>query len=285
MIDILTLGEALVDLKLINSQISMHAGGSVLNFSYYAEQTGAKVKFVGTIGNDFLADHIESELKYLNSNIKPFRIGQNTTLVLIKEAGKDFIIYRGADRFLTYNIIERNWKKAEIVHTSAFALSLKPASAAILRALKKAKDEGVLISIDPNYRKEIWKKWNAKKENLLQALAMADYVKPSFEDAKELFGIETPEEALKAFKNAGAKNIILSMGERGVIALTEDNEIIKVPAKKANIVDLTGAGDSLFGTVIANIAKGYSLNEAIQEGINVATQVIKNPGNLVRITQ
>ena len=151
--------------------------------------------------------------------------------------------------------------------------------------MKKAKDEGVLISIDPNYRKEIWKKWNAKKENLLQALAMADYVKPSFEDARELFGVETPEEALKAFKNVGAKNIILSMGERGVIALTEDNEIIKVPAKKANIVDLTGAGDSLFGTVIANIAKGYSLNEAIQEGINVATQVIKNPGNLVRITQ
>jgi len=37
--------------------------------------------------------------------------------------------------------------------------------------------------------------------------------------------------------------------------------------------------------MIANIAKGYSLNEAIQEGINVATQVINNPGNLVRITQ
>lgn len=284
MADVMALGEALIDLKLIDGSITMHTGGSVLNFSFYSEQAGAKTKLIGTVGHDFLSYHIEEELKSLKSNLRPIKIqNHNTTLVLIKEAGRNFIIYRDADRFLTPDIIAKEWEKSKIVHTSAFALSMEPANNSILETLIRAKEEGALISVDPNYRYATWKKWNAKKEILLKAISLADYVKPSIEDAKELFGVTTPREALKAFKNAGAKNIILSMNEKGVIALSEEKEIIRVPAKRVEVIDATGAGDSLFGTVMAKVSQGYSLKEAIEEGVEIAAKVVSQFGNLIRV--
>ncbi|AIF70035.1 hypothetical protein PAP_08235 [Palaeococcus pacificus DY20341] len=283
--DILSIGEVLVDLKIIGGKMGLHTGGSALNLSFYAEQAGAKVKFIGAIGNDFLAEHIEEELKRLNFSQRPIRVDASTTLVLIKAEGEKLtpIIYRAADRMLSYEIIDANWERAEIVHTSAFALSLEPASTAILRALERAKEEGALISVDPNYRRKIWRTWGAGKEALLKAISMADIVKPSIEDAQELFGVKTPQEALDAFKLAGAKNIILSMGGRGVIALTEENEIIKVPAKNVRVCEPTGAGDSLFGTILAKFSKGWSLKEAIEEGVKVAAKVVSRPGTLVKV--
>lgn len=281
--DIIALGEALVDLKLRNEKLSMHAGGSVLNFSFYAEQAGAKVKFIGTIGDDFLADLINEELLSLNSKLEPIRIKQNTTLVLIKRAGREFIIYRGADRFLTEGTIEKYWEKAKIVHTSAFALSLPPAREAIFSALVRAKKEGALISIDPNYRKNLWEQWGTSKDVLLKAISMADYVKPSMEDARELFGAKSPNEALGCFKKLGARNVILSMGEKGVIALDEEENVISVPAEKTRVVELTGAGDSLFGTIMAGISQRDSLKEAIERGIKTASKVVASPRNPIKI--
>lgn len=285
LIDVLSIGEVLVDLKIIKGKISMHSGGSCLNVAFYSAQFGARSSFIGTIGNDFLGKYIIKELKGLDFEVPLSVSNQNTTLVLIKLRGEnpEPLIYRGADRFITEDQILKSWKDARIIHTSAFALSLNPGRETILNALKRAKENGSLISVDPNYRKGIWKRWEADEEALLEAISMADVVKPSIEDARELFGIGNPMKALKIFKGIGAKNVILSMGAEGVIALTEDDRLINVSSKRVNVVDPTGAGDSLLGAVLAKFSRGYDIEEAVEAGIEVAAKVVSTEGTLVRV--
>ncbi|ASJ07304.1 hypothetical protein A3L08_08210 [Thermococcus pacificus] len=285
MLDVLSIGEVLVDLKIIDGRISMHTGGSCLNVSFYSRQAGAKSSFIGTVGDDFLGAHIKKELKELDFKPALSVVDHNTTLVLIKAERETPIpiIYRGADRFIKKEQLEEKWKDARIVHTSAFALSLSPAKEMILEALKSAKENGALISVDPNYRRWIWKKWEADEKALLEAISLADLVKPSLDDAKELLGIEDPIDILRRFKEMGAKNVILSMGSKGVIALTEEGRYIRVPAEKAELVDPTGAGDSLLGTVLAKLSRGHDMEEAIRSGVEVASKVVSAEGTLVKV--
>ncbi|WP_048147805.1 carbohydrate kinase family protein [Palaeococcus ferrophilus] len=285
MLDVLSIGEVLVDLKLIDKKLSMHTGGSCLNVAFYASQAGAKASFIGTIGNDFLGTYIRRELERLNFRPALSVTHHNTTLVLIKTEKETPIpiIYRGADRFITRELLEEKWKDAKIVHTSAFALSLPPSQEAILDALREAKEEGALISVDPNYRKAIWERWGADKRALLEAISLADFVKPSMDDAKELFGSKDPIDALRNFKRLGAKNVILSMGAKGVLALMEEGEYIRVLARNADVVDPTGAGDSLLGTVLAKLSKGHDMEEAINSGVEVASRVVSEEGTLVKV--
>jgi|Deesub1362B_J571_1020462.scaffolds.fasta_scaffold00062_78 fructokinase len=285
LIDVLSIGEVLVDLKIIDGKISVHSGGSCLNVAFYSAQLGARSSFIGTVGDDFLGRYITKELESLDFKIPLSVINQNTTLVLIKSEKEKLepLIYRGADRFITEEQIVESWKDARIVHTSAFALSLNPSKEAILNALKQAKENGSLISVDPNYRKDIWKRWGADERALLEAISIADIVKPSIEDAKELLGIRDPMKALKIFKGLGAKNVILSMGAKGVIALTEDDRLINISSKRVNVVDPTGAGDSLLGTILAKFSRGYDIEEAIEVGTEVAAKVVSTEGTLVKV--
>ncbi|MDV3104554.1 carbohydrate kinase family protein [Thermococcus waiotapuensis] len=285
MLDVLSIGEILVDLKIINGKISMHTGGSCLNVSFYSWQAGAKSSFIGTIGDDFLGTYIKKELEELDFRPALSVVDRNTTLVLIKAERETPIpiIYRGADMFITKEQLDEKWKDARIVHTSAFALSLSPAKETILEALKSAKENGALISVDPNYRRWIWKKWEADEKALLEAISLADLVKPSLDDARELLGRKDPIDVLWGFKNLGAKNVILSMGSKGVIALTEEGRYIRVPAEKAELVDPTGAGDSLLGTVLAKLSQGYDMEEAIRSGVKVASKVVSAEGTLVKV--
>ncbi len=62
------------------------------------------------------------------------------------------------------------------------------------------------------------------------------------------------------------KTVIVTMGEKGSVALTQEEEI-KIPVvKPKKVLDPTGAGDSYRGGLIAGLIKGLSLEQAARMG-------------------
>lgn len=94
----------------------------------------------------------------------------------------------------------------------------------------------------------------------------------------------SPEELLEALpefaKNAQFSKMIVTMGEKGAVYVSEDGEKGICSAIKVNVVDTTGAGDAFFSGVAAGLTYGKSLAEACHIGARLSASVITTKENV-----
>lgn len=93
-----------------------------------------------------------------------------------------------------------------------------------------------------------------------EVLAKVDYLTPNEHEAAILFGDMPVEEMLKAHPG----KLVITQGSKGVSTCLPSGEILTVPARKANVVDTTGAGDTLNGAFTVQIAGGSTMEEALR---------------------
>lgn len=107
-------------------------------------------------------------------------------------------------------------------------------------------------------------------------------ITPNEHEAEEISGIkvdsiDSAKEATRYFKNKGVKNVIITLGKKGVFISTDDTEQI-VPAYSVNAIDTTGAGDAFNGGMLTALAEGKSLVEAAEFGNAVAALSVQKLG-------
>lgn len=143
-----------------------------------------------------------------------------------------------------------------------------------LEAVKKAKQKGLMVSCDLNYRKNLWK-WGRTAGEVMPALVEnCDIILGNEEDADKVFGIKPPEDEVAwgrvehaAYepvcirlkeKFPGASKIIITL--RGSISadhntwsgiLYDGKKFFRAPVYQiTHIVDRVGGGDSFMGGLI-----------------------------------
>lgn len=95
-------------------------------------------------------------------------------------------------------------------------------------------------------------------------LPSVDWFIPSIEEARELTGEEAPEAAARSLRGQGARNVVLTLGGDGVLALAEAGRILRLPAHDIAVVDTTGCGDCFSAGVIAGSARGWPLERTLR---------------------
>lgn len=95
-----------------------------------------------------------------------------------------------------------------------------------------------------------------------------DYVTPNETETEQFTGIKVEEEesyraAAKKFFEMGVKNVILTLGVKGVYYTDGQREIF-VPALKVKAIETTGAGDAFNGGFAAAIAEGLPIDVALK---------------------
>ncbi len=86
------------------------------------------------------------------------------------------------------------------------------------------------------------------------------FLTPNEHEARLIFGAEHTMEALLM---KYPEKLIITQGSKGVSASTKDGEIFTVPARKAKVVDTTGAGDTLNAAFAVRFANGDDLKTAL----------------------
>ena len=126
----------------------------------------------------------------------------------------------------------------------------------VLEACRKAKEKGVTICFDVNYRSKLWSSITAR-EKLLPILDLIDILICGEGDAATVFGFRgTPELIIRDFQTlSDAEHIVLTRSSKGSSTLV-NNELISVDARKAEIVDRLGAGDAFAAGVIDGYLDG-----------------------------
>ncbi len=97
-------------------------------------------------------------------------------------------------------------------------------------------------------------------------------VKPNVQELGEIFGVEikTEEEIVQyaeELQKLGAENVIVSMGGKGALMVTQDGQVLRRLPPKGKVVNSVGAGDSLIAGFIAEYIRTHSYAQAFTSGI------------------
>jgi len=151
---------------------------------------------------------------------------------------------------------------------SVFLTQLELALDTVERGLQLAHEAGVPTILNPA---------PAPEKPLPDALlALSDYFIPNETEAALLTGlpVETVEQAkiaAAALQARGARNVILTLGAKGALVVTEDGTATVVPSFSVGpVVETTGAGDAFCGGFATALAEGQSLLEAVRFGCATA---------------
>jgi len=268
--DVAALGEVLIDMtqsgadSLGNGIFTAYPGGAPANVAVAAARLGAKSAFIGKVGNDSFGRGLAEILKKEGVGISGLyfcdEVPTTMALVSVDPGGeRNFSFYRnpGADTQLTEKEALTSLEGEafpKILHIGSLSMTTSPSREACLAAVRYAKEKGILVSYDPNYRAALWDSEEHAVEMMKVLLPYADILKVSDEEMKMLTGTEDFEEGSKALSQAGPSLVMITLGSKGVfLRCGEYAEVI--PGFKVTVADTNGAGDTFLGAMLAQIAE------------------------------
>ena len=272
MIDIMTLGELLIDLTQRgsdengNGEFTAYPGGAPANVAVAASRLGASAGFIGKVGNDAFGRSLADTLKKDKVDIKGlyFDNEQPTTMAIVSvdETGeRDFSFYRnpGADTQLTAEeaIAALSADMPKILHVGSLSMTNSPSKEACVEAVKYAKENGAIISYDPNYRAALWDTEEHAVEMMKALLPYADILKVSDEEMSMLTLVGDFEEGSRILAEYGAGIVLVTLGADGVF-VRMGRKTATVPGFKVDVADTNGAGDTFLGAMLMQIATGMT---------------------------
>ena len=252
------------------------SGGSVANSIVGLSQLGNDVGFIGKINADDLGVKYEDGL--IKEKVQYFYRKKEeasptgTCLILITpDAERTMVTFLGiAGKISEKDIDEKAIKESEMIFLEGYLWDEgEPKSAfdkAMLLSNKKA------MSLSDQFCVE------RHKDNFLDLVKnRLDIVFANEQEIKSLINTKNFNEVI-TFGKQLRKILIVTRGEKGSIAIIDDEVIECQSEKKLNIVDLTGAGDLFAAGFLHGHINGFSTEKSLQKGTEMSSKIIQNVG-------
>ena len=243
-----------------------------------AARLGADTGFIGKVGDDSFGRSLAETLRKEGVNTDGLFVSDSvpTTMAIVSvdaSGEREFSFYRnpGADTQLTteeaVSVIENDLPL--ILHAGSLSMTTSPSREACEEALRFAKERGVIISYDPNYRAALWDTEENAVAMMKKLLPLADILKVSDEEMLMLTGTEDFEKGSLVLSGYGPRLVLVTLGSQGVfVRYGEYAEV--VPGFRVKVADTNGAGDTFLGAMLAQIA-GRSEKENLLGGLDQET--------------
>lgn len=271
MADILCLGEPLIEFnQQADGQFLQGFGGDVSNVAIAAARQGASAGMLTQLGQDRFGDQILSLWK--NEGVQTEHVirqaGGETGLYFVthKEDGHHFTYRRrgsAASQYTPKHLPHSALRECRIFYASGISLAISQTSCeAVMKAAQGAREAGAVFAFDPNLRTALWPLGQAV-EVTHQVMTICDIALPGLDDARQLTGLDAPEDIVRFYHDLGASSVALTMGREGV--LTSEGERVQFcPPLQVEAVDATGAGDCFNGAFLAAILRGLPPHKAAE---------------------
>ncbi|WIK63915.1 ribokinase [Gleimia hominis] len=222
----------------------MGCGGKGANQAVAASRLGSRVLMLTRVGNDLFADNT---IRNFEEN------GIDTTHVLRTDATSgvapifvdpdsknSIIIVKGANDKLTPKDIED--ASEEVKACKLIVLQLEIPLETVYAAIQFGKEHGIPVLLNPA---------PAQPDLVLEKVKDVDYFMPNESELSLLTGmpVETIDDirnAASALLEAGVKNVIVTLGDRGCLWMNNHTNTL-IESTKVDAVDTTGAGDAFIG--------------------------------------
>ncbi len=282
---VVVLGEVLVELSgtgawAAGRPVRLGFSGDALNAAAAAAAAGAHTLLVARVPADDLGDALVAHVAALGIDGSALRRVPGRHGVYFTHAdpagAREFVYVRdgSAGSGLLPGDLDAAPLRSAVVLGSGVTCAVGAAA-----AVRTAAELAATFVYDPNFRPRLTTP-AAAAAALRAVLGRAALVTPSWpgEAGALLDRPASPEQAIARLRALGARDVALTRGADGVL-LAHGAELIEVPARPAPaVVDQTGAGDSLVGTVAARLACGDDLPTAVGLGVAAAALSVGGPG-------
>lgn len=278
---ILSIGEILADMVGETKQGALtfkaFVGGAPFNVAVNAKKAGAKVGFASRIGKDVIGRFCKVEAEKFGIDNLDLQQDdkRNTTIafVTLTDGERDFAFNRHdtADYNIEFTEIDFNkYKNLNIIHLGSLMLSEKKGKALANKVVTKAKQLGVKLSFDLNFRTDIFGDFDKAKAAYKPFIESADILKFSDDELVLYTGIGDIDTAVKSVSRDN-QLITITLGSNGSMSYYNGISYV-VPTEKVKPIDTTGAGDAFFGTFLANIEGKEYTEENIRSAMEKANK-------------
>jgi 5-dehydro-2-deoxygluconokinase len=256
-------------------------GGSAANIAVAISKLGGRASLISCVSDDAVGRYILNQLKAYSvacDHMYTVAGEARSSLAVVETRAENCqsVIYRnGASDFQlgeahVQNIPYTDYGALIVTGTS---LAVEPSRSATLLAMKHARDAGLPVIIDIDYRPYSWASANEASQIYLSAAAMCNIVIGN--DVE--FGVMGEGLTLARKLVQSADVVIYKLGEKGSITLAGQQEfetgIYPVTALKP-----TGAGDAFMGAFITSWADGLDIKTCVKRGSAAAAIVVTKVG-------
>ncbi|MEZ2387987.1 carbohydrate kinase [bacterium RCC_150] len=246
-LDVVVVGEALIDVVTTADGTTEHPGGSPANVAYGLGRLGVRTGLLTAIANDphgrMIRDHLDTAGVQLlpGSNTLPRTATATATLAADGSARYRFDILWDLEPVPPGMV-------PKIFHTGSIATFLAPGADAV-RSLILQCQGSCLVTYDPNIRPALLGSHHEATTIFEELVPLTDVVKLSDDDALWLYPGQTMEETASRILKLGAELVVVTRGSSGSLLATPMTQL-SIPAIASKVADTIGAGDSYMSALI-----------------------------------
>lgn len=263
--DVIALGELLIDFTNNGSSaqgnplFEANPGGAPCNVLAMLNRLGHKTAFIGKVGEDIFGIRLKKVLQEIGIDTGSLILDKEirTTLAFVQNdenGDRSFSFYRnpGADMMLRpQEVKEEEIKAARVFHFGTLSMTHEGVREATVKALKIAKENGLIISFDPNLRESLWDTLENARIQVACGLQYCDILKISDNEIQWFTGEEDFDRGIKLLQEKyQIPLILLSMGKDGSRAYYGNKRVEVSGFLQENTIETTGAGDTFMGSCL-----------------------------------
>lgn len=236
----------------------MAFGGKGINVSLVLKELGFYSTCLGFVGG-FTGEALENYLKQNGIDCDFVKVAGNTR-INVKLNDTD-INANGPE--ITLDDIKKLYKKLDNIKTNDFVVLSGSVPKSLPQniyqiIIEEMKSKGVKFVVD------------AEKDFLLDTLKYKPFlIKPNHHELGDIFDVEINnfDSAIcyaKKLQEKGARNVMVTMGEKGAVLVCENGETHTQIAPKGEVVSAVGSGDSTVAAFLAKHIEGCEYSDCLK---------------------
>jgi sugar/nucleoside kinase (ribokinase family) len=249
------------------------SGGSVANSIVGLSQLGNKVGFIGKVSDDDLGNKYEEGLKKENVEYfyskKKETIPTGTCLILITpDSERTMVTFLGTAGKINENDIDANAvRNSETLFLEGYLWDEGEPKKAFEKAINNSNKVAMSLS-------DLFCVERHKSHFLNLVKNKLDITFANEQEIMSLISVKKFEDVIEFAKGIN-RLLVITRGNKGAIAII-NNEVAECSAKKnLKIKDLTGAGDLFAGGFLHGLINKKSIQESLETGTNMSSKVIQ----------
>jgi sugar/nucleoside kinase (ribokinase family) len=259
-------------------QLIFNIGGGAANTAVDLTTLGASVAICARVGDDILGRFATETLVSHGVDVKALKVGSqqatSQTLILnVRGEDRRFIHSTGANLDFTSSDLDGSLSlPPRVLHIGYFLILPELDAAGLAERFALARKSSTITLLDVatpgpgNYL-----------EPLRTVLPHTDIFVPNTDEAALILGEEDPIRQAMTFRDMGAKRVVITLGEKGVISVSDDHRV-KLGAYPVEFVDGSGGGDAFNAGYIIGLLEGLSELDCLKLASAVGASCVRGIG-------
>jgi ribokinase len=260
----------------MGGELAEHDGGKGANAAAAAGRLGARVWLAGATGGDARGERARDALAAAGVDIGQVSVLDDVptgvAVVAVDAAGENQILVApGANAEVAEPLVEQ---ALAAVPADAVLVSCEIPDDAVAAAVRGARARGLPCVLNPA----------PARPSLLELAALAPVLTPNRAEAARLAGVDGPEAAGAGLAARTGAPVVVTLGAEGALLVAPGGAVRHFPARVADVVDTTGAGDAFNGALAWRLALGAALEDAVPYAVAAAGLAVGTPGARAPLT-